>query len=1516
MPPAFHDLTVEPASPLPSIPQNMIKHLRRAWSGFVLTPLPLGASARLLPALLSGSALLVACLPGRGFAATGANVDESVINRIVYVNASYNGANGSSNGTSSRPYTKIADAFSWVKSNRPNTPGNGITGIKVSIAPGVYRENTAGAGWALGLYNLGGNTPFVIEGQGNVGDVVISGSEIWSGGWTNQGGGKWTRSWPYTWGIPARGTGFPEATDAFLRYEYVHINGKTVYQINPPAPYTNVSGNPAGEFEGNTAAMGSLTADEGAFWVVEGSPGTITIQLPASFPADYDLNAQTVEVTTKRGALQIHSPTPITAATNVVLRNLTFQHFSGTWALLVQNQNNFLMEDCRFLDNKRGAFLVLDVENHTSRRVESVRNGDYGAGYSYIKNGLVEDSKYNQNSRQAEIVGFHGYSICGLKMMYNTDLVFNRCEASDNRATGFWWDGGNLECELNDSVMANNTTNGTFIENNSSVGNSYNAESATGYSTEGIPDLGTRPTVTVRRCIIRNSRPAAGTESYRKAKGRGIWFSETENAVIEDNLIYNNEIQIGTYDNWRAENRRFTFANNVIAGVSSTERLYAVGSDWDSVESWRPRKRTGTGTDGKGTYAFIDDNLFLKGGWYGLYDGLSATTNGNSYFYPNTAAFPERGARYGTSASRTTRPYEAPTRTFAQWQADHLANANNAAANRAVDADSRFVQSTYDGRPMILATAKVASLQENSPATAAFTITRVSPAGYGSALTVNYTVRANTGDATNGSDFATLSGSVTIPANQRSVDISVTPVSDFAVEGNEQIALRLDDLAGSAGYVYAGRRDATVTLTDNANNAPPTSFNVTLQTATAATFTWSDNSTNETGFTIEYRVNGGSWQTLKTVAANTTSTTATLSAGASYEFRLSATNAVTASTVATASVATPAGDASVLARYKLDNNAKDNNAGANDATATGSPTYDATNREQGTHALALNGSTQHLSLDALANDLAGSTYWGFSAWVKSPASTAARALLSVGDTSGDNKLIVAVGGGGQGSNELGLSDSGTWKADTNTTVADDAWHHVVYVRRGSTQELWIDGVLKASAPASFSLASTDRWRLGVQQTGATTVGNHLGGSIDDLQVFSGVVTADQIVQRANLGSFVARYAFESTVNDTNSPPLNHGVAIGSLGYPGLGDRADGNNSLYLSGTGAGGTGVDISSVRDDLDGNDFTFSVWVKAFSTGAAKFTILAVEKSASDVSATPEDKLLLLLGGSAGGNRLYLVDSGADKCLTSAVLGYSWNHVAFVRSGSDLRLYVNGSLAATASTAAYALNSTGDRWTIGQQSVSGAAGDFFKGFLDDARVYNGALSAADIQQVVNEGQVQLFNASPSTTLSSANNVGADGAYELGMRFRTNTAGKIYGLRVFRPYSTTSAFAAGPTTYTLRLWRQTGGGTSAAGTELRQVSVTFSSTTGGWGEAILSAPVNVVPGETYVVSYGVAAGQGYWFTHTGLQSAIAATGPSPLFTQASSVEGNGVYATTPGSFPNQSFNNSNYWTDVRFSRE
>lgn len=105
---------------------------------------------------------------------------------------------------------------------------------------------------------------------------------------------------------------------------------------------------------------------------------------------------------------------------------------------------------------------------------------------------------------------------------------------------------------------------------------------------------------------------------------------------------------------------------------------------------------------------------------------------------------------------------------------------------------------------VVSVTASSSEASEAGPTPATFTITRTEP---GPAVTVHYTL---SGTASNGVDYVSLPGSVTLPASATEATVTLTPIDDNIAEFAETVTLSISE---STNYVGAGT--ATVTIADN-----------------------------------------------------------------------------------------------------------------------------------------------------------------------------------------------------------------------------------------------------------------------------------------------------------------------------------------------------------------------------------------------------------------------------------------------------------------------------------------------------------------------------------------------------------------------------------------------------------------------------------------------------------------------------------------------------------------------------
>jgi hypothetical protein len=197
---------------------------------------------------------------------------------------------------------------------------------------------------------------------------------------------------------------------------------------------------------------------------------------------------------------------------------------------------------------------------------------------------------------------------------------------------------------------------------------------------------------------------------------------------------------------------------------------------------------------------------------------------------------------------------------------------------------------------------------------------------------------------------------------------------------------------------------------------------------------------------------------------------------------------------------------------------------------------------------------------------------------------------------------------------------------------------------------------------------------------------------------------------------VAAYAFDEGTGLTTADATGKGH-IGTLGG-GVAWTPTGHSGGALSFDGVD----DVVAVADavDLDlASGMTLEAWVKPTALGSTWRTVVIKEQASDLVYALYAHTDAALPSGH--------VFVGADTFVrgtTSLLLG-EWTHLAVTYDGAALTLYVNGVQAATQAVSGAMPASAGDL------KIGGTAiwPEWFEGAIDDVRVYDRALTAADIQ-------------------------------------------------------------------------------------------------------------------------------------------------------------------------------------------
>jgi hypothetical protein len=144
----------------------------------------------------------------------------------------------------------------------------------------------------------------------------------------------------------------------------------------------------------------------------------------------------------------------------------------------------------------------------------------------------------------------------------------------------------------------------------------------------------------------------------------------------------------------------------------------------------------------------------------------------------------------------------------------------------------------------------------------------------------------------------------------------------------------------------------------------------------------------------------------------------------------------------------------------------------------------------------------------------------------------------------------------------------------------------------------------------------------------------------------------------------------------------------------------------------------------------------------------------------------------------------------------------------------------------------------------------------------------------------------------------GDGGSVELGVKFTSDEAGKVEGIRFYKAALNTG-------THIGTLW-------TASGEKLAEATFSGESAS-GWQQVKFASPVSIAANTTYVASYLAPAGH-YSANGPSLESTIT-NGPLHATASGSVAGGNGVYQYGAGvTFPKETYNASNYWVDVMFA--
>ncbi|MCA9359602.1 LamG domain-containing protein [Candidatus Nomurabacteria bacterium] len=407
-------------------------------------------------------------------------------------------------------------------------------------------------------------------------------------------------------------------------------------------------------------------------------------------------------------------------------------------------------------------------------------------------------------------------------------------------------------------------------------------------------------------------------------------------------------------------------------------------------------------------------------------------------------------------------------------------------------------------------------------------------------------------------------------------------------------------------------------------------------------------------------------------------------------------------------------------------------------------------------AIKMDGSTDYLT--SISTSFDSPSALSVSAWIKPDSANTFHVVdKGTGSVSPANGFIFYIHSSGWITFRVGYDGGQDLIAYTSSGVVDvGEWQHIMATWDGTSDaskvKIYKNGILQPNSVETSGTGSLEtmssQFIVGRSSTGA----NDFDGQMDDIRIYEreftpeevqrlyqmggGVKIADTATSSGSLASgLVGHWTFDGpdmdlfnssaevldiSGNDNHGNWLNHATTttIGKIGQAIEFDGVD--DYVYKS-----------SNSSLDIEGGEYTFSAW--AYMT-----------------KDTGADQHVLVQNPSSGNGVELKYDYGNDSWQFnfrdgSATWKYGiftqdnvelnrWYHIVGVRDSVGAKVYVDGVLGATAESAT-GNNTFSNDTSIGRSNYTAARG-YFNGKIDDARIYNRALSADEVVQLYSQGR------------------------------------------------------------------------------------------------------------------------------------------------------------------------------------
>ena len=292
-----------------------------------------------------------------------------------------------------------------------------------------------------------------------------------------------------------------------------------------------------------------------------------------------------------------------------------------------------------------------------------------------------------------------------------------------------------------------------------------------------------------------------------------------------------------------------------------------------------------------------------------------------------------------------------------------------------------------------------------------------------------------------------------------------------------------------------------------------------------------------------------------------------------------------------------------------------------------------------------------------------------------------------------------------------------------------------------------------------------------------------------LALIASALFLPQLAHAATPPGLVAAYSFDEKTGTTVADASGHGNT-GTISKATWTSTAKHGSALSFGGN---SSMVTIQPSASLALATGTTFEAWVRPARTNGGWRSVIFKEQ--------PKELVYALYSNSDRGLPAGIAYTGGSERMaygTNVLPTGTWTYLAATHDGTNVRFYVNGTLVSTVATSG-AKPTTNGMLRIGG---NGVWNEWFQGQIDDVRVYDRPLTAAEIGSDMNTavGAAPAPPAGDTISPSAPTNLAASGAtqnsVDVGWNAATDNVG-VVGYGLYRNGDSTGSTTSTSTTFT-----------------------------------------------------------------------------------------------------------------------